>query len=170
MDDPDYFLNAVRRFLGDDFLEVKIKGEDARIKQGEGAVNTAGVAFGEILAEMVYGSGDMKALVQEFSGIANKELADEMKFLLENFGQEVAGKRAKEILNNTKATDDNVKIGEAIGLLGYEWEREEILECLRILNGINSDAQRLYEMVARGEFEGVWERYLRELKRGMSGR
>jgi hypothetical protein len=48
-------------------LEVKIKGEDARVAQGGGTINTTGVTFGEILAEMVYGNGDMKALVQEFS-------------------------------------------------------------------------------------------------------
>jgi hypothetical protein len=47
-------------------LEVKIKGEDARVAQGGGTINTTGVSFGEILAEMVYGNGDMKALVQEF--------------------------------------------------------------------------------------------------------
>ena len=169
LNDPVYFLNAIRRYLGEDFLETEIKGEDAKIKLKEdtqGSINRDGVTFGKILAEIVYGDGkDLNTLVNRFSGVSNEDQATELKYLIEHFGSEVTKKKANEILQKTSTSDENVRIGEAISKIEYLKDRDEILECLKVLKGFSSDAEKLYEIIYRGEFEGSWQKYLKDLKR-----
>lgn len=169
LNDPVYFLNAIRRYLGEDFLETEIKEEDAefKLKEGtEGSINRDSVTFGKILAEIVYGDGkDLSALVNQFSGVSNEDQAKELVYLLEHFGSEVTKKKANEILQKTSSSDENVRIGEAISKIEYLKDRDEILECLKVLKGFSSDAEKLYKIIYRGEFEGSWQKYLKDLKR-----
>ncbi len=166
-DDHNYMLNAIRRYLGDNFLEIRIDGEDAKIavdQPEEVGLNPVGIAFGELLAEMAYGEGDVRSLVNEFSSISGQELAAEMAGYLEISGSKMVKKKAAEILDKMRLTDMNVKVGDAIYRLGFVQKKEDILEVLHTLRKYSSDASRLYDMVSRDEFKGAWPRYLKELQ------
>ena len=169
VNDPKYFMNAIRRYLGDDFLATEIKGIDAKIVKRTIGTNNSGVIFGEILAEIVYGrKNDMDDLVIELSSIVNTEVGNDIVGYYRDFGTELTKIKAKEILSGLRLSDNNVKVGEAIGKLEYVKSREDILKTLNVLKNFNDDVGKLYEIVLIGEFEELWNDYLRDLKMEIS--
>lgn len=166
LDDPDYLLSAVKRYMGEGFLEEEVSGSEARVRAPEGSVDTARVALGEILAQLAYGNGrGGDSLLSELSAIADREVVSELSYYRDHLGGEDFRERVREVLNRLKASDRNVEIGAAVGKLEFLEERDDILNALAILKDYNEDAGDLYEFVRAGDFEASWPEYLKRLKR-----
>ena len=91
----------------------------------------------------------------------------------QEFGKELTRTKAKKILSSLRLSDNNVKIGEAIANLEYAKKKDDILKTLKTVKNLDSgaeNAERLYEIVLAGEFEGLWNDYLKGLKMEISMR
>jgi hypothetical protein len=171
-DDPQYLLSAVKRYLGEKFLEPEIVESELEIPRQEpeqSRPDMANILVGELLCEIVYSDPhEGEQLLHELKSIAGDRIMDEMLVIHSNFSFDHVKKKALEILRETR--DPLIRAGEAVAKLGYYKNTKELLDVLTSLKDLDDDTSELYQMVAGNEFKSVWDGRARDIKNRMSMR
>nr|WP_321416937.1 hypothetical protein [uncultured Methanomethylovorans sp.] len=173
MDEPTYFVNAIRRFFGESFLEKDVYISSLRLEQerNEVSVDRTGVVVGELLAELAYEDvRDIKGLVNELLSVTDWTPVTELARQMQLFSNSIIKNKAKEILDYNRASNNDIRIGESIFLLGLAKNKQQIMDVLGTLKEYSDDAKKMYTYVSRDEFKSSWQNWLKQLQTEMSAR